>query len=215
MAGIVRRSEWGALPPESVTLRDPTTLGGVVVHWFGSPRAAKTHAACPALLRAVQRAHMAGEFNDIAYNHLVCQHGVIFEGRGFGVQTGANGNRAVNEQYAAVCVMIGKGDHPAASALDELCAAIWLWRARGTGREVLRHGTITGSECPGPDIGAWVDREGYELDATPYQHVDSEMFRWFLWRDRGALPEERPLARVRRRVPPSWWPRYVIHRGRP
>ena len=94
---FVSRQEWGARAPRQVTKRDPSTLAGVALHWFGSPSAAASHEGCPALLRSVQNAHMApgglgasGGANDIAYNHAVCPHGVAFTLRGFGVQTGAN-----------------------------------------------------------------------------------------------------------------------------
>ena len=56
---FVSRSEWGAMPPRQVSKRDPSTLAGVAVHWFGSPSAAASHDGCPALLRGVQSGHMA------------------------------------------------------------------------------------------------------------------------------------------------------------
>ena len=159
---IVSRSEWGARPPERVTLRKPSQLKGVVQHWFGIPKAAKNHKDCPALVKSVQAAHQKGEFNDIAYNHLVCLHGVVFEGRGFGIQTGANGNSVVNREYAAVCAMIGKGDKPSGEMLVGLSEIIQEWRAKGAGKAVRTHGSITGSECPGPDLTRWVEAKGYE-----------------------------------------------------
>jgi hypothetical protein len=158
---IVKRASWGARQPESVTLRGPWK--GVVVHWFGSPRGAKKHAGCPALLRSVQRSHQAGEFNDIAYNFGVCPHGVVYELRGLAVQTGANGTTQTNREYGAIVVMIGKGDKFTDEAKVALGLAIAHVRNEpDVGRQVRRHGEITGSECPGPDIGRWVKEKRYD-----------------------------------------------------
>src|SRR5918994_1317909 len=85
---FVSRQKWGAQPPRSVTKRDPSTLSGVAVHWFGTTNGA----------------------NDIGYNHAVCPHGFAFTLRGFGVQTGANGNTRANQEYAAVVYMGGEKD---------------------------------------------------------------------------------------------------------
>lgn len=159
---ILPRSAWRAKPAKSVEPSDPRKLKGVVVHWFGTPKAAYDHRDCPALLRAVQRAHQAGEFSDIAYSHAVCQHGVAYTLRGFDRQAGANGNKTVNRQYAAAVAMIGKGDKPSGELKDTLREVVAEWRARGAGQEVRTHGSITGSECPGPDLTAWVRVRAYE-----------------------------------------------------
>jgi hypothetical protein len=117
---IIPRSEWNALPPKSVTPWHPANLIGVTVHWFGVPAAADRHDLCDDLLRSVQKAHQAGEFVDIAYNHLVCPHGFAYEGRGFDRETGANGTRYANRNYAAVCYMAGKRRGPGVSDEDLL-----------------------------------------------------------------------------------------------
>ncbi|MCR4340944.1 MAG: peptidoglycan recognition protein family protein [Gemmatimonadaceae bacterium] len=159
---IVPRSKWGAKPARSRTARDPKALKGVVVHWFGSPRGAKVHDGCPGILRSVQSAHMRGEYTDIAYNHAVCPHGTVYELRGFGVQSGANGTRRANREYAAVVVMIGRGDPFTARARTSLRRTIADWRRHGAGRMVVPHGAITGSECPGEEIRAWLDARLYD-----------------------------------------------------
>lgn len=153
---IIPRREWGAAPAESVTPSDPAKLRGGVLHWFGKPRARARHADCPAQLRAVQRAHMEGEFSDIAYNHGVCQHGAIYTLRGFKRRTGANGTPETNRTRYAVVVMIGEGDHPTPRALS---ATKWLlgeWTRRGAKPSVWPHARITGSECPGRDLKRWL-----------------------------------------------------------
>lgn len=164
---IIPRSKWGAKPAKKFTPSDPAKLKGVVCHWFGSPRAVKDHADCPKLLRSVQRAHMNGEFSDVAYSHCLCQHGVAYTGRGFGRQAGANGNRGANREYAAVCAMIGEGDKPSGELKAALSELIGEWRKKGAGDAVLRHGAITGSACPGPELSAWVNVKAYEVKQLP------------------------------------------------
>jgi hypothetical protein len=118
----------------------------------------------------VQRSHQAGEFNDIAYNHLVCRHGHVFEGRGFGVQTGANGTGETNQDYAAVVYMAGAKDSDGVytrAGMDALGAIIREWQAKGAGPEVRTHGSITGSSCPGPVLTRWVASGGYHAPDVP------------------------------------------------
>lgn len=160
---IAPRSEWGAVPARSFLPSHPVELRGVVVHWFGSPKAAASHAGCPKLLRSVQRSHMAGEFNDVAYNIALCPHGVIYEGRGFNRRSGANGNAKVNKEYGSVVVMMGTGDKLTGEAKASLRDVILEYRKLGAGVEVKRHGEITGSECPGPELSVWVNTKAYQV----------------------------------------------------
>ena len=104
----------GAKAPKAVTPRAPSDLAGVAVHWFGDPSSAASHDGCMKLLQGVQRTHMApGGLgakrggSDIAHNDAVCPHGFAFTLRGFGVQTGANGDAKSNREYAAVVYMAG------------------------------------------------------------------------------------------------------------
>jgi hypothetical protein len=148
--------------PNSVHIRPISSLDGVAVHWFASPKWARKHADCPALLRSVQRAHMAGEYSDIAYGHAVCNHGTVYELRGFSRTVGANGERYPgdkfpwNNKYGAVVVMIGVGQKPSKKALTSLRWILAEYPRRGAGLRVITHGSITGSACPGPELTRWV-----------------------------------------------------------
>jgi len=206
---IITRFDWGARAPENVTLSDPKTLKGVVVHWFGIPGAAKSHAGCPALLRSVQNSHMDGEFSDIAYSHATCPHGAVYELRGFGRQTGANGNRTANRDYAAVVYMAGRGDVPTEAGYQALRWIIREWRRKGAGRMVIPHGKITGSECPGPELSLWVARGGFEYPATPPDDPKrlAALRAWILKRKR----EGRSWAWIKATVN---WKEYVRRGGR-
>jgi hypothetical protein len=183
---IIPRSQWGAAPAESVTYSNASKLDGVVVHWFGIPDSKRDHADCDDQVRGVQRSHQAGEFADIAYNHLVCRHGFVFEGRGFGVQTGANGTSESNRNYAAVCYMAGERDLSGAytdvgkMALAEI---VGEWLRRAEGKAVLPHGAITGSQCPGPTLTQWVHDGGWKVASEAWKKKRLETLRiWILAR---------------------------------
>jgi hypothetical protein len=149
---IISRAGWGAKPAESVTPWNPASLLGICQHWFGSPKASAAHAGCDDLLRAVQRTHQAGEFNDIAYNFGVCPHGSVYELRGWNRQTGANGDDTANKTLLAVVYMAGVGDALTPNARDSLIALYNMAFAKGVGVKAVGHGTITGSECPGAPL---------------------------------------------------------------
>jgi hypothetical protein len=219
---FVSRKEWGARPPRQVTKRDPSTLSGVAMHWFGKPSAAASHDGCAALLRSVQAVHMApgglgtaSGASDIAYNHAVCPHGFAYTLRGFGVQTGANGTSRANREYAAVVYMGGEKDGTPVTdeARPVIAEVIRLWQKKGAGPLVKPHGFFTGSTCPGPDLRKWL-----ELTPHPWvldQHrtlqvaVEDETPDWLMdfvhWRlAEDADPKRRP-KQVPKRVPESAW----------
>jgi flagellum-specific peptidoglycan hydrolase FlgJ len=216
---FVSRSQWGAKAPKSVTKLSPRELAGVAVHWFGSPRAAKSHDGCAELLRSVQNTHMSpgglgtkNGGNDIAYNHAVCPHGHAFTLRGFGVQTGANGDSQSNSDYAAIVYMAGEGDPPPSDEAREVIAdVIRAWQKKGAGPLVKPHRFFTGSDCPGPDLLDWVDlkpppwkgkgKDTVALkDETPDWLID--FVQWRL-RDRGQA-KARPRS-VPKPVPQTGW----------
>ena len=219
---FVSREEWGAKPPRRVTKLDPSNLSGVAVHWFGSPSAASSHEGCAALLRSVQNTHMApgglgtkGGANDIGYNHAVCPHGIAHTLRGFGVQTGANGNSRANSEYAAVVYMGGEKDgRPVTDeARPVIAEVIRLWQQQGAGPLVKPHGFFTGSKCPGPDLRKWLDLSPHpwllEGQILPLVPVEDESPDWLMdfvhWRlalngDMSKRPKQVP-----KRVPESAW----------
>jgi hypothetical protein len=169
MVDYVTRPEWGAAPPKRpMTVWNPNKLAGVVVHWLGSPNGAATHAGCDDLMRRVQRGHQnhpTENYVDIAYNFCACPHGYAYEGRGFKHRSGANGTTDANDDFAAVCVMLGAGDSSA--RFTPICQQtvsflIRDWRSLGAGKAVMRHSYFTGTACPGPYIGAWVNNRGFQ-----------------------------------------------------
>lgn len=99
---------------------------------------------------------MAGEFSDIAYNFGVCPHGSTYELRGWNTQTGANGTTDANRKYLAVVYMAGTGDPLTTAARESLKALYQEAFKKGVAKKAIGHGTITGSECPGPALRSWL-----------------------------------------------------------
>ncbi|MBG0828570.1 N-acetylmuramoyl-L-alanine amidase [Planomonospora sp. ID67723] len=157
---FVSRSGWGARGPKSVTRL--SSARGVKVHYVGSPvtsvPAVKCATGCRNKIRAIQRQHMDGNgWSDIAYNLLVCEHGVVWEGRGARVMSAANGP-GLNSGHYAVCALIGsKGlTEPTDALLDGLRDAIEYLRKYGAGNEIKGHRDGYSTSCPGPQLYAWV-----------------------------------------------------------
>ena len=214
------RAQWGAKKPKRVSPLRPDQLSGVAIHWFEKPKAAKTHDGCAALLRGVQNTHMGpgglGEpegGNDIGYNHAVCPHGKAFTLRGFGVASGANGNRDANKTFAAVVYMAGTGDPaPPREALGVLAEVIRTWQAKGAGPLVKPHQAFVKTGCPGPHLLKWLGKKpppwaGADT-ATPIA-VEDETPDWLIdfivWRlGQGGKRALRP-AGIPKRIPPSAW----------
>jgi hypothetical protein len=209
---IITRAQWGATArPANAATWNPDNLIGIGVHWFGIPDGNTDHSKCDDQMRGVQAGHKAGEFNDIAYNHCVCPHGKVYEARGYGYQTGANGTTEANRNYAAVCVMLGKRNPVAMfnkTVQDALIETLYSWFDRGTGRTVKRHGYWTGSECPGPTIGAWVDARKWIKTEEPvadtfFDWIDDFVF-WRLVTNRYDPPAPKP-DNVPDEVPQRAW----------
>ena len=217
---FVSRAQWGAKPPKSVAKRDPKTLAGVVLHHFGSPRASKSHDGCAALLRGIQVDHMrpGGRLSqggaDIGYDHAVCPHGHAFTLRGFGVQSGANGDARSNREYAAVVYMAGTGDKPTKEALPVIAEVLRMWQAKGAGPLVKPHKFFTGSECPGPDLLKWLDAKPVpwlpgDGGAGVLLPVEDETPPWLIdfifWRLADDADARKRPKSVPKRVPQSAW----------
>ena len=207
---IIPRSEWGAGKPRHRTSLAPDRLDGVVVHWFGRPRAAADHAECADLLRRVQQAHLNDpkeHYADIAYNHAACPHGYAYELRGFGVQAGANGYGAVNRSHAAVVYIAGTGDSLTDDAKTALTELIRAWHEQGAGLDVQPHSHFTGTSCPGPEVTAWLPGRPWEEGRQPPagDGAPDWLLDWVSWRlVEGADPATRPHE-APTRIPLSAW----------
>jgi peptidoglycan hydrolase-like protein with peptidoglycan-binding domain len=176
---IVPRSAWGAKPPKpDATYSWKPWLGGVAIHYKGNtdfwdPSA--DHAGCYQQVLDIQAEHMAGEYSDIAYNFVVCQHGWIFEGRGLAIRSAANDFETVgaNQNYYAVMGLIGStslpwgsDDQPSAAMITAIKNLIGYLRVSGSaGPQIKGHKDLATTDCPGT-LYRYVTSGGLEPPAS-------------------------------------------------
>ncbi|MGK5497796.1 peptidoglycan-binding domain-containing protein [Streptomyces sp. URMC 125] len=156
MAVFVPRSEWGARAPRNRSADITPGNGGTTVHHVGGSRTAQSdHGSCAGQVRGIQNHHMDGNgWADIAYTYLVCVHGYVFEGRGPGVRTAANGTDTGNRDWYAVCALTGGSPSDYDPVTDRLLDALrWsigtLRDVGGAGRGINRHADHLPTSCPG------------------------------------------------------------------
>lgn len=166
---LITTREWGANPSKEAT-RDSHPIGstlGVTFHWtgpgFGWPW---PHSRCFRLVRSIERHHEYGNgWGDIAYNLLPCPHGYVFEGRGVGVRSAANGYFEVNDDWYAVCYLGGVGDRFTAAGRGAMVDAVQLLREKGNaGPRVNGHRDHKSTTCPGDTIYDWLRRADFNQE---------------------------------------------------
>lgn len=155
---IIPRSGWGARPPRNkpviVALSRRT---GVRFHYSG--------ASARQTVRSIQDHCMDNRgFNDIDYNYLVDDKGVIYEGRGLNVV----GSHTVgwNTVDIAICA-IGTNGTITDVQLNAM-RALYDWIIGKAGRRLTPrwHSQNAETDCPGPRIIAWV-KAGMPLHGAP------------------------------------------------
>ncbi|WBP89546.1 GH25 family lysozyme [Kitasatospora cathayae] len=159
---LVTRDQWGARPwrePNgSIPYAGPRA--GVKVHYLGTQYQFGAHDTCPAYVRKIQAEHMDGNgWSDIGYSFVVCEHGVVFEGRGLTRRNSANGDVPLNEAHYAVCALLGDSGstEPTPEQLQGLRDAIEYCQQHGpAGLEVKGHRDGYSTDCPGGPLYAWV-----------------------------------------------------------
>ncbi|MGC9379478.1 peptidoglycan recognition protein family protein [Streptomyces sp. MH13] len=184
---FVPRASWGARSATKISTNISPELGGVAIHHTGGFRfAAADHRDCAGQVRGIQRDHMDGNgWWDIAYTYLVCNHGYVFEGRGVGLRSAANGSDFGNQRYYAICGLVGGFlvyDEITPQLVYGFRSAIAHLRSvgnAGTGTEP--HGIFVSTDCPGsrlyslmPDMepgpgkgsGGWVPKPPPPMDSS-------------------------------------------------
>lgn len=85
---LVTRTQWGAKPPKNRLTMPVAAKEGIFIHYTSSDSDEQSdHAKCAGRVKGIQDFHMGPSrgWSDIAYSFVVCKHGTIFEGRGWGV----------------------------------------------------------------------------------------------------------------------------------
>jgi len=148
---IISRNSWGAKPAK----KGYSKLGevkGLVIHWSAYPIAVGNQAEMDQA-KAIQRLHQVDRgWNDVAYNFLVGDTGQIYEGRGFGNRSAAQGGNSRqeinynNKHYVAVCWLGGSKptDKPSDKAIESV-----KWLHEQVGGELRPHSSFKQTSCPG------------------------------------------------------------------
>ena len=179
---LIRYEEWSTRGRGATRLSHPigSTLG-VTLHWEGPHMGAFAHDECADHVRGIQRFHIEGRgWADIAYNAVVCPHGVVFEGRGPGTTSAANGNTTDNADWYAVCYLGGERDPFTDEAKSGFVDAVrWLRDEGDAGAFVNGHRDHKATECPGNEIHAWLHaRDWNDLEEDmPLNDADKKWIR--------------------------------------
>jgi hypothetical protein len=183
---LVTRRAWGAKEPRGFTQLSARAIDTLVFHYSAADSDEQSdHANCPGRVRGVQAFHMGPQrgWSDIAYNFLVCKHGYVFEGRGWGIRSAATGN--ANDHTLAVCFLgddtKGRDDVTNAGRQGLVDIAHSFVVKYGQTR-MKGHRDFMSTACPGDEI---------------YGFVTSRRFRDMV--DRADEPKLWPVPI------PSWW----------
>lgn len=112
---------------------------------------------CPRTPNQTWLARRKGTVYFTGNSFVACPHGYVFEGRGWGVRTAAQGTTFGNDHYHAACHLGGAGDpfgDPARHAFRDVFDEARHRYPRGT--EIRPHSNFRATECPGDAIRAWV-----------------------------------------------------------
>lgn len=223
----VARAGWGAAPASAVTRLPASKVDELVVHYSAAlADQVADHADCPARVRGIQRYHQETKgWADIAYNWLFCQHGVAFEGRGWGVMSAATLGH--NQHTQAICFLGADRDGrddvtvPGRHAAAELVGDFLGWQ--GGTAAVVGHRDRVSTACPGDELYAWVNAEGWlshDPAAKPWPlPMPAEFWAWARWRRRRWLYRSRLAWLAARpaaapvRVPAWYWTRLAAMGG--
>jgi hypothetical protein len=162
---IITRDIWGAKPNKK-SFSKLGEVKGLVIHWSAYPTAVGNMAEMDQV-KKIQALHQNDRgWNDVAYNFLVGDTGQIYEGRGFGNRSAAQGgnNREEinynNKHYVAVCWL--GGSNPTDKPSDKAIASVkWLYEQ--VGGELRPHSSFKKTACPGD---AWTQKivEGLQVE---------------------------------------------------
>ena len=148
---IISRNDWGA-KPNKTKFSKLGEVKGLVVHWSAYPVAVGNQAEMDQC-KQIQRLHQVDRnWNDVAYNFLVGDTGQIYEGRGFGNRSAAQGGNSRqeinynNKHYVAVCWLGGSKptDKPSDKAVESV-----KWLYEQVGGELRPHSSFKQTDCPG------------------------------------------------------------------
>jgi hypothetical protein len=164
---LVKRSDWGAARARGRERLDADRVRGVALHYSGmNSDEQANHRNCAGRVRSMQRYHMEERrWLDVAYNQVVCVHGYVFVGRGFGVRSAANGTKAANDRFFAVCswaTTAGVG-RTSPRRRSPRSASYFARTTRRIPRamRVRPHSDFVATPCPGDELRAYIARKAW------------------------------------------------------
>lgn len=167
---FVTKEEWGSTLGRQATPRTHPigATKGVTIHWEGPHMGSFPHSQCAAKVRGIEKFHEETRgWADLAYSGIVCPHGYVFEGRGIGTMTAANGNSDTNDDWYALCFLGGQGDPFTAEAQAGLIEGVqWLRSEGDAGPAVNGHRDHKATECPGDEIYRWLKNTDFGQNTT-------------------------------------------------
>jgi hypothetical protein len=184
MVDWLTRDAWGARPPEAKVSLVRSQVKGTAIHWPGmtgriDAAGAVGQRRVASALRGWQDYHMDTRgWRDIAYQAAVDQAGRKWTLRGLNLQSGANGNEAVNDAYGAILLVLGPGEEPSAAMKSTVQEVIAEFRRLFPAALLIRpHSAVRpeGTDCPGDRARACIARgdftPGHDTgdDVTPEQ----------------------------------------------
>ena len=190
---IVSRKGWDSRGPKKpFSWLNKNRVKGVALHHSGVKNGPKGVAA----VKAFERHHMdANGWNAIAYNWLVDEEGVIYEGRGAGVISAAT--RPWNSRTESICYT-GDGDKEV--PMKTLASIRWLISdIQGRYDDKLwvkGHRDLAATSCPGTWLYSWL-QGGMGVEERPPEPQEWEGIKAHV--DRlGAIVAKKPLSKLRR-----------------
>lgn len=172
---ILPRSAWTKTPrPTDLAPLAVDDVRGLALHWPGTtaPIGPGSQTAIAARLEGYRRDHVGDRgWADIAYQLAVDQAGRIWELRGLGHRSAANGDTGPNRHWGAVVVLVGPGEDltPAClAALRHLWQRMWLARYPHATR-LVEHRDVRPepTACPGPAVRASIDSGAITRPTAP------------------------------------------------
>ena len=190
----ISRRQWGAVPPATrngkFTPLRRARVRGVVVHHS----AVKDGPSGSAAVVAFEGHHLRKGWDGIAYNFLIDETGIVYEGRGWAARGGAT--RGWNAKSISVCYT-GHGDEkPRTKVLESFQTVVnEAHRRFGNHLWLSTHRRKGSTTCPGDWLGNWVEA-GMAIDQNPSDIDWAGIAAYF--KVLKMEISERPLGR--------WWP---------
>jgi hypothetical protein len=178
---VVLRRGWAAQLATNRYELPAQQIDELVIHYSSMDSERRTsHAECAGVVRSIQRYHQVTKgWADIAYNWLVCQHGGVYEGRGWGVMSAATYGH--NSHTQAVCFLGGDKagrDDVTAGGRAALAHVIREFQKRYPG-EIVGHRDRVNTSCPGDELYAWIGVKGWEALDPALRPWPIPIPRWF------------------------------------